>query len=385
MFSDRRYALDFLSNIPPSRIENYLTDEYWTRNGNVRDPLISFRKEILGVEKEVIFSRDQGLSDYKRLIEKLIRSLSEYEKKSFDDIYYDLILPKSDVLKFRLVNQDFENGTIPFKDVISFVESTKKALMATASAVVEPKKYFPRIALKEAESFIKACRFGQTEIGSFVANVICPLNVEKGDSDEEQNEMFSDLRKEEFGRKVTKTFMKTIDHLTTSIEQENIEKILDPPIRELIVSSNFCESLFEMNQMDGTSISVSLRGAPSGPSLGETPPMVVINSEYFPRFYEISKQLRREVEKPVRNVFVGQVSGLRRDAAEDLLDGQVIFEFKHEQEIIEARIELDQKLYDLACDLHKSKGWVSVEGMLIKKGKYYYIEQGTKFKKIEIK
>ena len=62
-----------------------------------------------------------------------------------------------------------------FDDAIQLFVNAKKLIAATALDVINPKKmHYGRIN-EPVRNFLSQCRFGQTEIGSYVVSVICPF------------------------------------------------------------------------------------------------------------------------------------------------------------------------------------------------------------------
>ena len=49
-------------------------------------------------------------------------------------------------------------------------------LLSEAHSVLVPQPYHPRMSRSEAEDFLSRCRLGQTDRGSFVLTVACPLD-----------------------------------------------------------------------------------------------------------------------------------------------------------------------------------------------------------------
>ena len=368
-----------IRTIDVGTIYNYLVAKGWKRIAKFGKPIAVFRNN--DDTEEIILAVESKYRDYERLIGRAIDTLVRTTSKDEYAVINELLMPNSDILKFRLDGRSVENGTLPIRDAISFFESTKRALLASALTTLEPRKHYPRMSNKRAEDYIKLCRMGQTEVGSYVSNVICPI---AGNTEEDnQPELFVELPAEKYGRKVTKTFLKIVHALSNSIASSTVENILNVQDESAFVSSNMCEAIYGMRPAEPADLSIELVPAPLGPPMGDTPTQVKVLENYFPSIYELSVNLR-EKEKPRRGMYVGQIYSLKRDPeGEELLEGVIVFEFKSDDKIMNAHVTLNKKDYEAACDVHKANGYVSIEGELIRKGRYHYIDRYTVFKRIK--
>jgi len=62
--------------------------------------------------------------------------------------------------------------------------------------------------------FVRSCRLGQTEQGSFVATVECELDVD---------DLRLRLAEEPFGRKVTTLFARSVARVSDAIRADNLD------------------------------------------------------------------------------------------------------------------------------------------------------------------
>ncbi|TOO51119.1 hypothetical protein CGH34_25850, partial [Vibrio parahaemolyticus] len=94
----------------------------------------------------------------------------------------------SDSVKIRVVHSDVEEGTIPIEDGVLLIEKSRDLLAATTLSTFSKKAYFTGQRNTEAQNFIKQLRLGQTEVGSFIVNLIAPI-PETINSQLDQDEM----------------------------------------------------------------------------------------------------------------------------------------------------------------------------------------------------
>ena len=91
-------------------------------------------------------------------------------------------------------------------------ENTKKLLVATALDILHPKKYHQGRVDDTVSKFLSNCRFGQTEIGSYVVSVVCPFSELDEGTGYKQLSIFSDEKKcaNSLTRRVTSRVMNNI-------------------------------------------------------------------------------------------------------------------------------------------------------------------------------
>ena len=118
---------------------------------------------------------DKKLIDYKSAMYRAIETVSVVERQSTEQLMLYLLNPNTDILKIRLERKDIVAGNILFDDAIRVYENAKKLIAATAQDILHPKYYHQGRMDDTISKFINNCKFGQTEIGSYVISVVCPF------------------------------------------------------------------------------------------------------------------------------------------------------------------------------------------------------------------
>jgi hypothetical protein len=77
------------------------------------------------------------------------------------------------VTSIQMESADYESGTLPFERFEGMVEKLKKTLLDAATFVVTDEPISNKVS-PEAKQYLRACRFLQSEVGSYVANVQLP-------------------------------------------------------------------------------------------------------------------------------------------------------------------------------------------------------------------
>jgi hypothetical protein len=240
--------IDAAQQVAPRALLGYAQGLGWQAVPNGRRPEIAIYHRPDSRLHQVIIPTDPTLEDYGEAVADAVRRLAEFEKRPARKVLEHLLLPPADVLRFREVSPDAEAGNLPFDHAVRMVNGARRLLLSVAHSVLVPQAYHPRLSRSEAEEFVGRCRLGQTERGSFVLNVACPLELPLA---------LPGLEVEPFARRVTKLLMSSLEALAQVADTGRADDLLDPA-RSPGVSANFCESLLLLRPSgDRASLTVS--------------------------------------------------------------------------------------------------------------------------------
>ena len=123
-------------------------------------------------------------------------------------------------------------------------ENAKRLLAATALDILHPKKYHQGRMDDCVQKFLSNCRFGQTEVGSYVVSVVCPFAELDENEDYKQLSIFSDEERcaNSLTRKVTSRVMENISFIKNHIDNGELEKLVLQN-EDRMISANFYEAL----------------------------------------------------------------------------------------------------------------------------------------------
>lgn len=310
--------------------------------------------------RQLVIPMDSGDTGYADMVLDVAERIAEIEKRSLEAVLTDLLLPNADVLRFRLIEAQAASGSIPLQDGINLLEGAKKALLAAACSVVSPQSHHPRMSRSEAEQLLGNCRLGQTERGSFVVKIACPLDAVDVDAG-------ALVLQEPFVRRTTKLLLNSVRRITDAIEKDEVETIYEPKSGEPVISSNLCDALLQMQAVKDTSaLAISAtwattRPEPAAPRLSEE---IRFNPDYFPVVSDIYTTLRPSGEDK-ESVFVATVETLNGDVGDDgRRAGDVGLWVFHEDETIAARVDLGPDDYEVADKAHMNGALVIFKGVL---------------------
>jgi hypothetical protein len=210
---------------------------------------------------------------------------------------------------------------------------------------------------EEAMELVSSCQLGQTERGSYIVMIACPIDALHAVSIEDRDS---------FVRRTTTLLMTSSKHLIEAIEHNEVEKIYEVKDEESLLSSNFCDALLRMQAVDDRAhLSLSINWASIlHPPTTETPDEVTFSPEYIPIIEQIREKLR-PTDELKETIFVGTVEKLSgvRDS-EGRRSGEVTLSVIHQDEILPTKANLSADEYEIADRAHMSGLMVSLKGNL---------------------
>ena len=239
------YSVNFVDmtlKLNPLAVTKYLSETNWELYPIKRNDIKIFQYKKEDLFEQVTIPLDKKLRDYKNAMYDAVCKIAYVEKKSVEQLMLYLLNPNTDILKIRLDKKEVESGNIMFDDAIQLFVNAKKLIAATALDVINPKKmHYGRIN-EPVRNFLSQCRFGQTEIGSYVVSVICPFVDFTGTVGYKKINVLSDEEQcaNSLTRKVINRLLTNIATIKQEIDAGNLESLAnyDSPI-----SSNFYEAL----------------------------------------------------------------------------------------------------------------------------------------------
>jgi hypothetical protein len=362
--------------VTPRAVRVYAEGLGWRRvegvNGKIAvysDPSSPLRQLIVPV--------DERLDDYGERTAEAIHRLAEFENRPAKEVLNHLLLPPSDVLSFREVSIDAEDGNIPLDHAARMIDGARKLLLSAAHSVLVPQPYHPRMTRSEAEDFVARCRLGQADRGSFVLAVACPLELKAGWPGPED---------EPFSRRVTSLLMQSLGDLAGAAATLQIDELADTT-RYPGISANFCEALLlvrptgERARID-VSASWSRAFLPEG---REARREVPLRQEAFDVAEVLAARLR-SLPEPRVDRFLGFVDELRGQPLPDvgLPAGEARFTLFDQGEEIRAKADLDESDYSLAGRAHLAGAIVSFKGILQRLPRLNRIGEVTDFQVVDL-
>ena len=305
------------------------------------------------------------IGDFVLRMADVVVTLAAFEQRSAWEILKDLSVLPGDVFRFRVEAADATLGNMPLdEEGIELLRGGRELLLAAACSVLRPQPLHPLKVGKEVSRFLKTCRLGQTERGSFVATIITPVPPEIQKLMEFVDED-SRLSQEPYARRVTSRLMSTLGFVSEAIRTGNPDQILEGIERG--VSANLCDALRAMRPSgDQSRLEISVSWARNRGYVPESVPQSVsFPEESFSIIEEAARGLRRRAfAKPeeykgelLRTEFIH-----RPFAAEPV--GRIIIASEVAGQRAKIKVDLEADDFRRACDVLPDRKRVAVTGII---------------------
>ena len=340
-----------------------------------------------------------------RCMMQSVRSLM-LKKKSVEQLMLYLLNPNTDILKIRLDKKEVESGNIMFDDAIQLFVNAKKLIAAAALDVINPKKiHYGRID-EPVQKFLSQCRFGQTEIGSYVVSVICPfVDFPKTEGYKKLNAFFDE---EQYAysltREVINRLMTNVATIKQKIDDGNLESLAnyDSPI-----SSNFYEALSGLSMdTEDTTVEFMAEWSPTVKSNRCKYNRILITNDYYEPIRTIISKMKEYTNKRIETVdkikrlevapisdsreygtierteIVGKIIELKAAPVIDSREyGTIVIYVGDNARVKSVTVKLDREDYDKAVAAHQHGKAVKVVGDL--KGQVKSVMENVIFSVVE--
>ena len=296
------YSVDFeemAGKISYVDVCRYVRDLHWEKyKGDVRDGISVYQKIVRDDFYQINIPCNLEFNDYSFSMYRVIKTLAKVENKSEEELILELLNPLSDILRVRQVSKNVENGSILFEDAINLFEQSKRLLLNATLDVLNFKPLYKGRVLEEAQKFINQCRYGQTEIGSYVISLVCPfINIENGEI--QQLSLFSkeETAAQSITRKATRKVIESIDIIKQTIDSgKELSTVIEDERQHISVS--FIEALAALNLAENeNSIEISAKWAPT---ISENKPSfnkVAISHDYYSPMKSVIDKYKKEDEQ----------------------------------------------------------------------------------------
>lgn len=350
-------------------VRAYLEARGWVRAPSRRSYAAIYRSGR-EPDAEVQVPLDRDLADYADAMVVIARRLATVERRSAESILHDLLQPRRDLLRFGLEGDAMRDGGVGLVDGLDLVNGVRKALLASACSVKRPRTFHPRLGLAEADAFVRQCRMGQTEVGSFVLTVETPLDIGGQQP----------LDGATFGRQTATLLLQSVAWLAASVRAGEPQRVLEPVHGAPVLSANLCEALVEMMPAD-ESADLRLRSSwspllPVGPDIASE---VHVDRNMYESIERVAHQLRPTRESQP-DQFVGKVVELMGGPGDQgEVEGPVVLQVQVDDELLKTRVMLGPQDYRKAASAHLEQLHVTVGGILRRGPRVHWIEKLSGF------
>ncbi len=363
------YSVNFgelTEKINPLAFAKYLKDTGWVHFQTKKKYIKVFQIEKDAEFYQVTIPMNKILRDYQEAMYKAIWTVAQVESKPIEQVILYLLNPNTDILKIRLDKKNIETGSILFDDAIRMYENAKKLLAATALDILHPKKCHKGRIDDVISLFLSNCRYGQTEIGSYIVSVVCPF-AELDDSNEfRQLSIFSEEEECEksLTRQVTSRFMNNISTIKKQIDDGEMSRLLSLE-GENTISVNFYESLLGLNlSSEDTSIEFWAEWSPAVTPPANAQDKIMLTHDYYQPIKTTIDKLKEETSKATK--IIGRIKKLESSPDVQTREtGKITVVYLDEADRRKTvTVKLGKSDYDRAIKAHEKGAHVEIIGEL---------------------
>jgi len=361
------YSVDFESlagRINHLETAKYLRDLGWAEVPTKANHVNIFQLENQALSFQVNLPASRDLRDYGSAMFRTAETIALSANKSVEHVILELLNPLSDILRIRIQEPSAETGSLFVEDAIRLYENAKKLLMFAAMDVERPQPFHAGRPNANISEFIGMCRFGQTEIGSYIVSVVCPFAY-FDNSPSRQLSYFSDAEvcADTLTRKTMNKLISSVHTVKKAVHQGNLESITENSI-----SANFLDALSKINiyRTDST-LDLTVKYAPTININTLSDTSVSINHDYYRPIDSVVQKIKHTHENQEK-AFIGLIKASDADPNVSLRkQGTIRLVYLNNEgksSTSTATVNLAINDYNAALDAHSAGKYVKVVGIL---------------------
>ena len=369
------------SKISLVNAKRYLRKSGWVESTSINPDLVKFhRQEPDRPFDEVRLPKREDDKFYSDTLLELAQRLSVFEKRPLFDVMMTLQSPDVDKIRFRIISENVQFGSIELGCIDTLFHAISSVCSIAVKDAYTPSFFHKRIDGKLVKQLQKYARLGQTNPGSFTVNILVPTSIPP----EDDTIPFEGFENNEFRKGMTHLMesLKQIDDLIMCGDEDSfIPEMKKKPS----VSSNFINSMLQINQWDDMELEISIQWSPINPVESTVPHSVRLPQSYFKVFQKWSNECISKKECKNELEFTGNVIALEGNIEDEngKIYGDVVIQYiSNEGDSGIATVTLlNREYYDLALNCHRNKIMVKFRGDLIP-GKNARIDNVIDFMKV---
>ena len=352
-----RSSLRSLPLIPThDQIEKYLISTGWVFGGDLAN-VASIWHHPSNEDAELLLPRVGVARDYDERIIDLLNALANFEGTQILDAVESIDNFTADLVKVRVIGEDVRKGTIPLDDGVLLHQHARDLMAAAASSTSSRKKYFSGTRTPETNDYVGHLRLGQSAIGSYIINIISPVDIEVA------RQATSDTTS--FSRMVTHTLASSLNALHTATLHYFLTNDIEEyaPTIEQGASANMCEALLGLSgggHLREFSITIVPSKTQKMPS-ENLPLQFSFGTQHLFALQKAAEYFKENYVSPNKSI-IGMVQRLDRvpGAGNGSITVNCLLNY-FEKKVI---IELSEQEYNEAISAHKNKKPVTCNGDL---------------------
>lgn len=300
-------------------------------------------RQFLAPNKEyaILIPISREFSDYYRVMHDSLSVIAAYDNKTLNGLFNILINPSSDILKWRIADDNTSLGAISFNTMLDNIDNIKNILASTCIDIMNPSQYHKKVMVSDVQYQIASYKFGQTEIGSYILNLVSPLGFY-------QYQLFDPSVEElPMNRRINMRMLKTINDIQQSVLENSSQ--LDDNVASGSISVNFLTALTKIyDDNKDSDVSISAAWDINIPTIVDNP---ISNLTLYPRCIEKVVQTAEKYtptqEQNVSKTYYGKITNISGAPEVDSREKLVIAlaTIGDENQKITVKVELDNSIY----------------------------------------
>lgn len=352
---DRDDLLKRLADVTPDQLATYLTMRGWSNDGDL-GTLASLwhRPEPQQEDAEVVLPISVQARDFKDRLINAVDAIGAFEGRSPFDVVSDVMGHFSDRIRVRVFHFDVEGGTIPLDDGVLLNERARDLMEAAAFASISKRRQFSGRKPDETMEYLRSLRLGQTEVGSYVVNIIAPIPPQQSTQLGLPSVPMTNL--------VTATLssgLRALDDAIETVGKGGNPLVLDEAVNNG-ASANLCDALVGLSGTTtkrGFEITIAPAGSSAAPSV---PTKFVFDRDKVEHVAEAAAYYKREDYTLYDRTITGSVEKLDRPLADE--SGTITIASTLNGQPKNVSVELSKDDYQQAVDAHGKKDLVRCHG-----------------------
>ena len=212
--------------------------------------------------------------------------------------------------------------------------------------------------------FLSSCRFGQTEIGSYVVSVVCPFAELDENEDYKQLSIFSDEEQcaNSLTRQVTSRVMKNISFIKNQIDNGEMDKLILQD-GDKIISANFYEALGGLNlDSNGADVEFIAEWSPIIKNTDCVKNRILLTHDYYQPIETTIERLKDETNKSTK--IIGRIKKLESspDVQKRKIGKITVVYLDENDKRKTVTVNLNKNEYDKAIKAHERGFHVEIVG-----------------------
>lgn len=363
--------------VRPAEVVAYLHAAGWKVLDDTYEGAALWGRTFGEAEQEIFVPLREGAPDFDRVFDRMVKRLAALENRSPAQIERDMSETSSDAISFRVLLDGGRASRLPLAYAPTIFKAAHDVTIAAANAASRTRPSY-RNWTKQVHDFATRAEVGQTEAGSYVVRILCPVTHVP----QPQLQRTDDTP---FERRVTHTLHTALHAARRAAERAVTTgelSVFDETV-SAGVSSNLCNALASVGTgPESVALEVGLRWAALRDQPTPDSGPFFFGRDYLEVLGSAAVRLReQETEELSDQEITGFVTSLERGVS-DNAGTVVVYGFLESGDRtggLSCSMELTGEQYALAARAHVEHALVSVRGLVHRVGHKWWLEEPTGF------